>query len=126
MKLLKQLTFILGFTCLILLTNTPSNVLADELFPNLNGVALQAKIADEYTPEQTLGYKRGRDILYTQIDNKDGVLAGIYSGYAINVDPNSDTPRQDAYQQHINAEHVYPQSKGATGTAKSDLHSLFP
>ena len=126
MKLLKQLAIAFCLSCLILLVNTPGTVLADELLSNLSGAALQQKIADEYTPDQTLGYKKGRDILYTKIDNQNGVLTGIYTGYSINVDPDSDTPRQDAYQQDINAEHIYPQSKGATGKAKSDLHSLFP
>ena len=126
MKLLKQLAIAFCLSCLILLAYTPSNVLAAQLFPDLNGSALQEKIADEYTPKETLGYKKGRDILYTKIDNKNGVLTGIYTGYSVNVDPDSDTPRQDAYRQNINAEHIYPQSKGAKGKAKSDLHSLFP
>lgn len=34
--------------------------------------------------------------------------------------------RAEAYEQGINAEHVWPQSRGATGSAKSDLHHLFP
>ena len=126
MKLLKQLAIVFCLSCLILLINIPGNVLADELFPDLSGAALQQKIADEYTPAQTLGYKGGRDILYTKIDNKNGVLTGIYTGYSINVNPDSDTPRRDAFQQNINAEHIYPQSKGAKGKARSDLHSLFP
>ncbi len=126
MKLLKQLAIVFCLSCLMLLANTPGNVLADELFPDLSGAALQHKIAEEYTPTQTLGYKKGRDILYTKIDNHDGVLTGIYTGYSIKVDPNSNSPRKDAFQQDINAEHTYPQSKGATGKAKSDLHSLFP
>ena len=125
MKLLKKLAITFCLSCLILLVNTPYNVLADELFPNLKGTDLQQKIAEEYTPDQTLGYKKGRDILYTEIDKQNGVLTGIYTGYSIDVDRDSDTPRQDAYRQDINAEHIYPQSKGAKGKAKSDLHSLF-
>ncbi len=99
--------------------------LADELFPNLRGADLQQKIAEEYTPDKTLGYQKGRDILYTKIDNQNGLVTGIYTGYSINIEPDSNTPRKDAYRQDINAEHIYPQSKGAKGKAKSDLHSLF-
>ncbi len=126
MKSLKKLAIAFCLSCLILLVNTPGNVLADGIFPDLSGAALQKKIAEEYTPDKTLGYDKGRDILYSKIDNKDGVLTGIYTGYSINIDPDSDTPRKDAFRQDINAEHIYPQSKGAKGKAKSDLHSLFP
>ena len=105
--------------------NHPSMVLAEELFPNLDGTALESEIARKYTPEATLGYRKGRDILYTQIDNQNGLVTGIYSGYTVNIAPDSDTPRNDATAQNINAEHIYPQSKGASGQAKSDLHSLF-
>ena len=119
-----QLTIILGLGCLLLF-NSPSAALADELYPDLQGAELQLKIAEEYTPEQTLGYRRGRDILYTQIENQEGVVTGIYTGYSIKIAPESDTPRNDATRQNINAEHIYPQSKGANGKAKSDLHSLY-
>ena len=111
-------------SCLLLI-NVPLNVLADELYPELKGAELQIKIAQEYTPEQTLGYRKGRDILYTQIDNHDGVVRGIYTGYSVNIAPDSDRPRNDATRQQLNAEHIYPQSKGAKGRAKSDLHSLY-
>ncbi len=114
------------FISCLLLVNVPLNVLADELYPDLNGAELQLKIAEEYTPEQTLGYRKGRDVLYTQIDNHNGVVTGIYTGYSVNIAPDADSPRNDATRQHINAEHIYPQSKGANGRAKSDLHNLFP
>ena len=107
------------------LISFPFSVLADEIFPDLSGAKLQQKIAQDYAPVQVLGYRKGRDVLYTKIDNQNGVLTGIYTDYSIQVNPDSDSPRQDAYQQDINAEHIYPQSKGATGSAKSDLHSLF-
>ena len=125
MKLLKQLTVAFCLSCLLLI-KTPFSVMAEELFPDLSGTDLQLKIAQEFSPEQTLGYRKGRDVLYTKIDNQDGVVTGIYTGYAAKINSNSDTPRNDARGQHINAEHIYPQSKGANGTAKSDLHSLFP
>lgn len=79
-----QLTIIFGLGCL-LLVNSPLDALADELFPDLQGAELQLKIAEEYTPEQPLGYRKGRDILYTQIDNQDGVVTGIYTGYSVDA-----------------------------------------
>ncbi|MEM7760954.1 MAG: endonuclease [Cyanobacteria bacterium P01_A01_bin.40] len=102
-----------------------ASLLAAEIFPNLDGAALEAAIANEYRPERSLGYRRGRDILYTQIDNQDGIVTGIYTGYQAAITPDSESPRNDATAQNINAEHIYPQSKGAKGQAKSDLHSLF-
>ena len=128
MKLLKQIIIAICLSCLLLLTSTPSNVLADDIFPTLSGAALQKNVADEYTPERIVDYNRGRDILYTIIDNKNGFVSGIYTGFSLEVDPNSNSPRQDAYQggRGINAEHIYPRSKGAKGKAESDLHSLFP
>ena len=133
MKFVNQLIAGLCLACLLLL-NLTSNAWADSLeeqqieaiHPNLSGTELLEKVATEYAPQQTLGYRRGRDILYTQIDNHNGVLEGIYTGYSIKVDPNASEPRRIAYEQQINAEHIYPQSKGASGSAKSDLHSLFP
>ncbi len=124
MQSFKQL--IIGFclSCLFLI-NFPFRVLANEILPDLSGAELLQKVAQDSAPDQTLGYRKGRDVLYTKIDNQNGVVTGIYTDYSIKLDPNSDSPRQDAYQQDINAEHIYPQSKGATGSAKSDLHSLF-
>ena len=66
--------------------------------------------------------------MYSQLDNDNGVVYGIYSDFAAAVNPNSSNPRQEAYQNGdgINAEHSWPQSLGATGIARSDLHHLFP
>ncbi|MGB5633295.1 MAG: endonuclease [Waterburya sp.] len=123
-KLFKQITTIFCLCCFLVVNNS-SRVLADGLFPDLDGAALESEIAREYSPERTLGYKKGRDILYTKIDNQNGLVTGIYTGYSATIDPDSDKPRNDATAQNINAEHIYPQSKGAKGSAKSDLHSLF-
>ena len=35
-----------------------------------------------YSPERTLGYGSARDVLYFQIDNDNGIVSGIYSGYS--------------------------------------------
>ena len=133
MNLLNKIIVGFGLSCLLLLSGISPSFAGNlgthqpiAIEPNLEGTELLKAVAREYTPEQTLGYRRGRDILYTKIDNHDGILKGIYTDYAIKLDPNSSEPRRLAYQQDINAEHIYPQSKGANGSAKSDLHSLFP
>lgn len=90
----------------------------DELFDLLN---------DNYQAPGTLGYNNARDIMYSQIDIKDGnQLTGVYCGYTITLDLSQD-PSTNAYEQGINCEHTWPQSLGAdTEPMKSDMHHLFP
>ncbi|MET0402706.1 MAG: endonuclease, partial [Cystobacter sp.] len=56
---------------------------------------------------------------FTTLDNHDGKVKCVYTGreVATNKIPNS---------SDMNTEHTWPQSQGATGAAKSDLHHLFP
>ncbi len=98
------------------------------IFPDLSGTALASRLAAEYSVDNSLGYGPARDFMYSQLDNDNGVVYGIYSDFAVSVSPNSSRPRQDAYRggNGINAEHSWPQSLGATGVARSDLHHLFP
>ena len=100
----------------------------ETLFPNLSGEALRAKLAQEFDVENSLGYRKARDYMFSELDNDNGIVRGIYSGFEQPVNPNSPTPRTDAFQNEkgLNTEHSWPQSKGATGVAKSDLHHLFP
>ncbi|WP_013334800.1 endonuclease [Gloeothece verrucosa] len=95
------------------------------IFPALAGNELLEQLDRQYSPLSTLGYGEARDLLYTEIDNSDGIVTDIYAGYAVEIDQNSSRPRQEATRQGINAEHVWPQSLGAYGPAKSDLHNLF-
>ncbi|MDJ0728755.1 MAG: endonuclease [Crocosphaera sp.] len=107
---------------------TPESIPSQTIFPELSGEALRSRLAAEYRVTTSLGYDRARDFMYKELDNDNGVLRGIYSDFTVRVNPNSSTPRSDAYQngQGINAEHSWPQSRGATGVAKSDIHHLFP
>jgi endonuclease I len=92
------------------------------------GQPLINAIQQNYTPAQTLGYNPGRDTLYSQIDNVGNDLFGIYTNFKVTLDPNQD-PSVSAYQSGagINAEHVYPQSKGAGNEPmRSDLHNIYP
>ncbi|NET40351.1 MAG: hypothetical protein F6K19_51880 [Cyanothece sp. SIO1E1] len=78
--------------------------------------------------ENSLGYGKARDYMFSELDNDNGIVRGIYSGFARSVSSNSLTPRQDAFQNErgLNTEHSWPRSKGAQGVAGSDLHHLFP
>ncbi|MCH8557691.1 MAG: endonuclease [Balneolia bacterium] len=92
------------------------------------GEELLEYLRENYTPNQTLGYDTARDRMYTILDNFDGMVVCLYTYFEVPVDPNSSTPRADAFQggNGINAEHLWPQSLGAGNEpARSDLHSLY-
>lgn len=96
------------------------------ILPDVTGKDLQRQLDRIYSPRRTLGYGSARDLLYAQIDNKDGFISGIYSGYRVPISPDSEKPREEATSHGIDAEHIWPQGKGARGSAKSDMHNLFP
>lgn len=96
-----------------------------KILPGQAGDALIKQLASDFAPKTSLGYGRARDILYTKIDNKDGVVTDIYAGYQVKIKQDDPTPRRTADILLINTEHVWPQSKGAKESAKSDLHNLF-
>jgi hypothetical protein len=90
------------------------------------GQPLIDALQTDYTPSNPLGYGPARDILYSQIDNNGNDLSGIYTDFTVTLDPNDD-PSQSAFQNGLNAEHVFPQSLGAgEEPRKSDLHNIFP
>jgi len=96
------------------------------IFPDTYGAELIQQLRNTYKPQTVMSYDTARDTMYAVLDNHNGSVACVYSGYTINLDPTAD-PSTDAYYKDINAEHTWPQSKGAdTGNAKSDLHHLYP
>lgn len=97
------------------------------LFPGTSGIALQDSLRGAYRPPVGLTYATARDTMYAEVDNHDGYVTGIYTGFTVYVDPASSRPRTDAFDAGINAEHTWPQSKGAENLpAQADLHHLFP
>lgn len=98
-----------------------------QIFPELSGQELLDALVQEYGTTDNISYDDARDILYSQIDiYDDTLLTGIYTGFTIALDLNAD-PSTDAFNKGINAEHSWPQSKGAsTEPARSDMHILFP
>lgn len=88
-----------------------------DLLRTLNGIVAKHK---------DLGYDMGRDFMFADVDDldNDNVVECIYIGRRLaNV-----TNRSTAFHggSGMNAEHTWPQSKGAVGAAKADLHHLFP
>jgi len=111
---------------ILLLLFIPFFIQAQTIEPGKMGTELITKLQQDYTPTNSLGYGPARDILYSEIDNVGNDLSGIYTNFTVTLDPNED-PSQSAFQQGINAEHVYPQSKGAGDEPqRADLHNIFP
>ena len=99
------------------------------LFPGVSGQALLDSLVLHYKTQHTLGYNGARDAMYGLIDNRNDSVTCVYSGYQVYVPYNAPNPRDytNAANPIINAEHTWPQSKGAdSGNPRSDLHHLFP
>ena len=90
------------------------------------GAELLAALHDVVVPHTDLGYDRARDVMFGLVDDMDGddVVSCIYIGAAFDHVTNSKTAYRNG--DGLNAEHTWPQSKGAVGPAKADLHHLFP
>ncbi len=104
-------------------STTPTPI--STILPSLTGKDLLSKLATEFAPKKNLSYRAARDAMFGAIDNKDNKILDVYSGYEIQLDE-SIPPADEARKEGINTEHTYPQSKGANGRAKSDIHHLFP
>jgi len=92
------------------------------------GQPLIDAVRNLYKPDLTLGYSRARDTLYSRIDNNGSTLSGIYTDFTVSLEVGKD-PSISVFQNEegINAEHVYPQSKGARQEpGRSDMHHVFP
>lgn len=68
----------------------------------------------------SLGYDRAKEVIFKKLDNHNGEVCCVYS--EDNCLRTSSVPNHKV----MNVEHTWPQSHGARGTAKSDLHHLFP
>ena len=95
------------------------------VLPDRYGDALLDALDRDYSPARTLGYGPARDALYAYEQRTDGFVRDLYTGYAAVLPPGD--PSQAAGQVGLNAEHVWPQSRGARAEPlRSDLHHLYP
>ena len=96
--------------------------------PDVYGEELITELVQAYKPATVLDYGPARDKMYGLYDNYNDTVTCVYSGYKVYVPHGADKPRDytNAANPIMNAEHTWPQSKGASGNAKSDLHHLFP
>lgn len=96
-----------------------------DVFPGLSGEQLLDSLRAEYT-STTLGYSGARDTLFRNVLSINNELACLYTGYSITLHPDQD-PTKDAFNQNVNTEHIYPQSKGAKDEpAVSNMYILYP
>jgi hypothetical protein len=100
--------------------------LGESIFPGLTGKELLQQLAATYKPNKVLGYEAAVDKLFGGVDNHGGTLRCVYTGYTVQIPAGTADPSAYAYRNGVDLEHTYPQSKGATGTAKSDMHHMFP
>lgn len=99
----------------------------EEILPGLMEDELITAIQDEYSVTNSLGYNTAREKMYAILDNKDGNLSGVYTGFTIQVAPNENTVRSEAYNKGINTEHTWPQGLfDSDNPMVSDIHHLFP
>ena len=100
------------------------------VFPDKEGVELRQLVIENFRPSVVYDYGEARDTLYGVVYNVNDSIAGIYSDHKRYLQPGADPTTyvfDDGSPNGINAEHSYPQSKGAgSGNPRSDMHHLFP
>lgn len=77
---------------------------------------LKSYVTEPHTP---ITYQMANEILFTKLDNHDGKICSVYSPSECILSMVVPSPKV------MNIEHTWPQSAGANGSAKSDLHHLF-
>ncbi len=106
----------------VLITATQIFAQSDQIFPDLTGTELIDELQENYSVTNPLGYNGARDAMYSTIDNKNGQITGVYSGFTITTNN-----RGDAYNKGINTEHTWPQGKfDSNEPMRGDIHHLFP
>ncbi|NLM17521.1 MAG: hypothetical protein GX221_07375 [Candidatus Riflebacteria bacterium] len=85
---------------------------------NLSGGKLRAALKELVSKHTSHDYQRAQDIIFEDLDNNGGYVECIYTGRKLKTKKEPDA-------NNMNVEHSWPQSKGAKGIAKSDLHHLF-
>lgn len=80
---------------------------------------LKEKLKAKLSKQRALKYSDARRYVMLQVDNYENYIECIYTGKVI---------KADKMPSHtiMNIEHSWPQSHGATGIAKSDMHHLYP
>lgn len=80
---------------------------------------LRKRLHDSIINHKFYDYSEARRFVILQVDNYDSYTECVYTGKVVSARTMPDS-------KIMNIEHTWPQSKGATGPAKSDMHHLFP
>jgi deoxyribonuclease-1 len=89
----------------------------------LSGDTLLQALRQRIDGHTDLGYDGGRDVLFQTVDDTtdENTIVSVYNGAKIT----GITGRNSAHAKGFNTEHTWPQSLGAAGAAKADLHHLY-
>lgn len=87
---------------------------------NLKDQALMNALHEITATGRPVDYRTAREHMFFRIDNRGGEVECVYTGRRGRVGNTLPNDRD------MNCEHTWPQSLGATGEAKCDLHHLFP
>jgi len=86
---------------------------------NLNNNQLIDALNRLVNNHHSVGYREARTEMFGNHDNFDGYVECVYTGRKLKTDKIPD-------HTDMNCEHTWPQSQGATGVARTDMHHLFP
>ena len=100
-------------------------------YDSCNGLvedALRLELKNIISTNSNTSYTASKGMMYSEIDNDNGVITGVYSGFEVNHNfGNTSTPA------NIDCEHSYCQSwideeliGSENSIAKADIHHLFP
>lgn len=94
----------------------------NNLYDNCRGLKdrdLKKELFSLVNNHVSVGYQRAQELVFSDTDNRGGYVECVYTGRKLKTA--GEPPATD-----MNIEHTWPQSKGAAGIAKCDLHHLFP
>jgi len=86
---------------------------------NQSGTALKNTLASLVSGQTVISYDAARLEMFSDLDNVNGWVECVYTGLDVQTTGIPDNTV-------MNTEHTWPQSYGAEGDARSDLHHLFP
>jgi len=100
------------------------------VFSGISGINnLRPLLTNSFKPLVVFDYGTARDTLFFKVFRRNDSLECFYSSWSIDL-PNGVDPTTWVFKSGlptgINTEHAFPQSKGAVGAAKSDMHILYP
>jgi len=85
---------------------------------NLKDDSLIEELHKLVNNHHSVGYRDARHEMFTDLDSVDGEVECVYTGRHLKTNsiPNP---------SNMNCEHTWPQSQGAVGVARTDIHHLF-